>query len=116
MTDSELQIIQHSLGLDQYGRGRGYRNHFCTGAKSRDHSVCAALVAQGFMRCRSNVEMYGGDDVFFVTDEGRKACQENSPSPPKLTRGQQRYADFLAYDSSLSFIEYLRMRNRREKA
>lgn len=43
-----LHILQHSLGLDQYGRGRQYRNHFATTPESSDGSRIAELVALGF--------------------------------------------------------------------
>lgn len=38
-----MHILQHALGLDQYGRGREYRNHFCTGPGSVDFLPCRAL-------------------------------------------------------------------------
>ena len=34
--DSKLHILQHSLGLDKYGDGNQYRNHFVTGPGSTD--------------------------------------------------------------------------------
>jgi len=43
-----LQILQHSLGLDEYGQGEMYRNHFCAGGD--DEGTCRALVALGYMR------------------------------------------------------------------
>lgn len=35
MKASLLNILQHSLGLDEYGRGTPYRNHFVTGEGSK---------------------------------------------------------------------------------
>lgn len=110
MTPEQLHILQHSLGLDQYGRGPGYRNHFVTGEGSTDHPTCMALVELGFMEIRrAKYALYGGDNVFAVTEGGRRAVAAESPAPPKLTRSQQNYRDFLAYDSDCTFIEYLRM-------
>ena len=104
----KLHILQHSLGVDQYGRGNQYRRHFVTGEGSIDHPVCMALVDAGLMtRCASS-PMTGGDDGFLVTDAGRAWMAENSPAPPKLTRSQQRYQDYLNADCGLSFIEYCR--------
>lgn len=108
MTPDQLHILQHSLGLDEYGRGTMYRNHFVTGEGSIDHPVCMELVGIGYMTRRANVELCGGDDVFNVTEAGKQAAVADSPSPPKLTASRQRYRNYLAADTSLSFIEWLR--------
>lgn len=105
---SELHILQHSLGVDQYGRGRQYRNHFVTGEGSTDHPFCMALAEKGLMTRRPGSELTGADDLFLVTDSGRRWMQENSPVPPKLTRSQQRYRDYIEVDSSLSFGEWIK--------
>jgi hypothetical protein len=110
MDAKQLHILHHSLGLDQYGQGTFYRNHFVTGEGSKDHADCMALVNAGFMTVRSGNALSGGDDVFRVTDAGKAAVVEHSPAPPKLTRSQQNYQDWLNYDSSLSFIEYMKMK------
>ena len=104
----KLHILQHALGVDQYGQGKQYRSHFVTGAESDDHPDCMALFETGLMKRRANVQMYGGMDAFFVTDEGRAFVAANSPRPPKLTRSQRRYQDWLDADCSLSFIDYCR--------
>ena len=111
MTDAaarQLHILQHALGVDQYGQGKQYRSHFVTGAESDDHADCMALFEAGLMKRRANVEMYGGMDAFFVTDEGRAFVADNSPAPPKLTRSQRRYRAWLDADCSLSFIDFCR--------
>ena len=113
MDAKHLHILQHSLGLDEYGRGTYYRNHFVTGEGSKDHADCMALVNIGFMNVRSGNALSGGDDVFRVTDAGKAAVAEHSPKPPKLTRSQQQYQDYLEADSSLSFIDWLKMKSRR---
>lgn len=112
MTPNQLHILQHSLGLDEYGRGRTYRNRFVTGAGSADHPDCLALVEQGFMTRVANVAMFGGDDYFTVTDAGRRAAVANSPAPPKLTRAQQTYRDWLNYEGGMPFIEYAKWKSR----
>ncbi|WP_010218891.1 hypothetical protein [Sphingomonas sp. PAMC 26621] len=104
----QLHILQHALGVDQYGQGDQYRSHFVTGAGSDDHPHCIALFEAGLMKRRANVEMYGGMDAFFVTDEGREFVAANSPPPPKLTRSQRRYQAWLDADCNLSFIDYCR--------
>ena len=65
--DSKLHILQHSLGLDHYGAGRQYRNHFVTGEGSDDFPLCRELVAEGLMTERAGNELSGGSPVFFVT-------------------------------------------------
>ena len=112
--EGELHILQHALGLDEYGRGTMYRNRFVTGAGSIDHPACLALVEQGFMTRRANVELFGGDDIFTVTDAGKIAVVANSPVPPKLTPSQQRYQAYLDADSSETFGDWLKMKSRQK--
>lgn len=107
LSSAALGILQHSLGLDKYGRGRDYRNHFVTGPGTRDFDPCLALVEAGLMGDRGVHDLYGGDHCFTVTDAGRAAIREQSPAPPKLTPGQQRYRRFLSADCGYSFIEWL---------
>lgn len=103
-----LQIIQHSLGCDQYGRGTMYRNHFVTDKGSVDHPLCLEAVERGLMKFRrKGCEVYGGMDVFAVTPEGKQWMADNSPSPPKLTRSQRRYQAYLDADCSMTFREWI---------
>lgn len=103
-----LHILQHSLGVDQYGRGRRYRNHFVTGEGSTDYPDCCALVDAGLMVKQRGSPLTGGDDAFFVTDAGKRHVSENSPAPPKLTRSQQRYQAYLDADGELTFGEWIK--------
>ena len=48
LTAHQLEILQHALGVDQYGRGDMRRNHFCAGGD--DVPDCAELVCLGYMR------------------------------------------------------------------
>lgn len=100
-----LHVLQHALGLDQYGQGRTYRNFFCAG--EADEVLCEQLVVMGYMRRHRTTELYPYAN-FSVTDEGRKAVRDHSPAQPKLTRSQRRYRRFLDADSDLSFIEWLK--------
>lgn len=115
MDANQLHILQHSLGLDEYGRGTFYRNHFVTGEGSSDHADCVALVEAGYMGIRKNHPLAGGDDAFWVTEAGKRAVLDHSPAPPKLTRGQQRYQAYLDYDGSMSFIEFLKWKSRENR-
>ncbi len=65
-----LHILCHSLGLDQYGEGKQYRNHFCTGPGSTDFDDCQSLVELGMMTSRPGNEISGGDTIFSVTQKG----------------------------------------------
>lgn len=115
MNQKLLHILQHSLGLDEYGRGTFYRNRFVTGEGSTDHPLCMELVSLGYMKRFPAVEMFGGSDAFIVTEEGKRAAVAESPSPPKISRSKQRYLDFLAYDGSMTFMEYLRWRDYKDR-
>lgn len=108
MDDKLLHILQHSLGLDQYGRGSRYRNHFCTGPGSKDFDMCRDLVARGFMVDHGKRALAGGDHLFSVTPEGDETVREHSPKPQKLTRSQKRYRDYLEVsDCYENFHHYL---------
>lgn len=110
-----LHILQHSLGVDEFGRGKMYRTRFVTGPGSLDYDTCMALVADGLMTRRDASTLpFGGNDLFFVTEAGKCHVREHSPKPPKLTRGQKRYRDFLNFDGSMTFIEYCRWSDRIE--
>lgn len=118
LTAKHLHVLQHSIGADEHGRivRGGGRNHFVTGDGSTDHPLCTDLVAAGLMKRRPGSAISGGDDIFHVTDAGRAHVQEHSPAPPKLTRGQKRYEEFLGEDCGLSFGEWLRSNRTREVA
>lgn len=107
-----LHILQHSLGVDQCGQGEQYRNHFATDPGSTDHPDCMALVAAGLMALRGAPPWMGGMDCFQVTDAGKLYVADNSPAPPKLTRGQRRYRDWLNISdvTGETFIEFCRRR------
>ncbi len=103
LTTRELEILQHALGVDQYGRGQMHRNHYCAGGD--DVADCAGLVALGLMRSfRSEHWPYFNCTV---TDEGRSVMFRESPKPPKKTRSQLRYLRFLNWGCG-TFGEFLK--------
>lgn len=111
MTPEQLQILRHSLGVDQFGQGKMYRNHFCAGGS--DETICRELVALGYMRTWAGAAEDGSIPNFpyyncSVTEEGKAAVLRESPKPPRLTRGQQRYREFLRADTGRSFSEWLK--------
>ncbi len=69
--------------------------------------VCRELVEMGYMKQHRTTEMLPYFNCS-VTDEGIKAMREESPAPPKLSRSQQRYREFLRADCGYSFIEWLK--------
>lgn len=103
-----LHILQHSLGLDRFGQGDSYRNHFVTSADTTDYSTCVALLADGLMAVHRPSEISGGGWIFSVTPEGRAFVREQSPKPPALTRSQQRYINWLRDDTDMKFGQWLK--------
>lgn len=104
---SLLSILQHSLGVDRYGQGEQYRDHFVAGPGHSDYETCREAERMGLMTHQENRHLVGGH-IFFVTDKGRSYVAENSPPAPKLTRSQKRYQAYLDHDTGLSFGDWLR--------
>lgn len=118
LSSEQLHILQHSLGVDQYGQGRQYRNHFVTGKDSTDWPWCQMLVTHGLMKDHGPRELAGGMTTFTVTPRGIDAVAFLSPKPPKLSPGKARYREWLsvACDLGYSFIEWLRYKAEEKKA
>ena len=116
MRDQSLHILQHALGLDDYGRGKEYRNHYVADEGCDGFAECMAHVEAGRMFRRGPSDLYGGRKsyCFTVTDAGRAYVREHSPKPPKRTRAQRRYAEWLEADCGLSFGEWLKQRKESE--
>ena len=107
-----LQILQHTLGLDQFGRGTKYRNHFVSGEGHHDQAAIMEMVREGLMAEHrvSGSALAGGSFCYYVTAAGEAFIAENSPKPPKLTQSQLRgerrefgecfesFRDFLRWD------------------
>lgn len=111
MDKQHLHILQHALGLDQYGQGNMYRNHFVTGEGSKDYDQCMTLTSQGLMIRHEGSEISGDMDIFVVTDNGKTAVKERSPKPPKMSKAKQRYRQFLKDDSiDIDFGEWLKLK------
>lgn len=96
-----LEILQHTLGCDQYGRGTHYRNHFVAGGK--DAESCEELLRMGLMtkhprRGGAGDELTGGMPCYFVTDAGKREMLAQSPRVPRSKRSRafeqwQSYCD-----------------------
>lgn len=107
LSRNQLQILQHALGVDQYGRGPRYRNRFCAGAD--DEPTCRELVALGYMRQHVTTDWLPYFNCS-VTDAGISAMLTASPKPPVLTRSQQRYREWLRIADAvqMEFGEWLK--------
>lgn len=103
-----LKILRHSVGLDELGYGRQYRNHYATTGESIDGQMCQALCVLGFMKDHGPQAIWEGMRAYSVTEEGKRVVQLHEPIPPKISRSRRRYLDFLAADSGLTFGEYLK--------
>jgi hypothetical protein len=104
-----MAILQHALGLNEFGEGTRYRNHFVTGPGSKDFDDCRSLVAQGLMNERPGNALSGGSNtsVFCATPEGDAFVVANIAKRKPLTRGQQRYRSWLKADCGLTFGQWL---------
>ncbi len=71
LTETEVHHMRHALGLNQ---GKvAYRNHFVTDPEGPDGIVWEGLVARGLATKRKGSPLSGGDPIYLVTAEGRKA-------------------------------------------
>lgn len=109
VSPEQLHILQHSLGLDRFGGGRSYRNHFVTSEDTTDWPIIQSLVALGLMiprRVREGL-LDKRDRVFCVTVEGESVV-EHAKETTKLSRGKKRYREWLRSDGVLTFGEWLK--------
>jgi hypothetical protein len=107
--DNKLHLLQHSLGVGDYGDKPSPRNHFCTGPGSTDFDNCRALVADGLMTEHAGNALSGDDSIFHVTPAGVDYVALHSPARPKVSRGKQRYSRYLEYgDGFESFLNFCR--------
>lgn len=110
MTSEKLKIIQHSLGVDQYGQGNRYRSHFVASAGHSDYETCLSLTEDGLMTHHKSA-IVGGGEIFHVTQRGEQWMAKNSPPAPVLTRSQKRYRQYLNSECGESFINWLKQRH-----
>lgn len=114
MTSRQLEILQHALGVDEYGRTpKGFtpytRNHFCAGVG--DEPDCRELLALGFMAEHERTRWLPYLNCS-VTVVGIKAMHAESPRAPKVTAAAMRYQEFLDYSdvADCTFREWLTIR------
>lgn len=106
-----LQVLQHSIGADQYGHGGGNRNFFGVNPGCRDYDLCIELVELGFMANNGTKPAIFGNEVFFsVTPEGVDVVALESDSPPepvKRTASQRRYEEWYMSEVDCSYAEWI---------
>lgn len=122
MNSDLLHILQHSLGLDGYGRPSDnytpspddtfpgcYRNRFVTDPDSPDGTKCQHLVSIGFMHDHGKNRITGSMHTYTVTRQGFEAVKRHSPKPPPTTKAQRRWAAFrdLRDARDMTFRQYL---------
>jgi hypothetical protein len=112
VTKEQLHDMQHALGLDDYGQGTWYRNHFVAGPECDGWEGLCALVELGLMKRHEPRPLFGGDYCFVVTEEGKRYVRENSPQPPKLSRSAARYRRWLRSGADMSFGDWLKEASR----
>lgn len=106
VTKDELDIIQHATGRNY--NPRHVRNYFLAGKDSKDLALCRLLTERGFMRGGQTIGWCADDVHFTVTEAGEREYLRLRP-PPKLTRSQQRYEQFLQEDSGMKFGDWLKL-------
>lgn len=116
MDSKLLHILQHSLGVDQYGQGSQYRNHFATAPGGKDFELCEQLQELGLMKDVGARPVWGDMHCFVVTPKGIDAVALESPQPPKLSRSKKRYQEYLKMAACFeSFHDFLRYDTARRK-
>ena len=105
MNKELLGILQHYLGVDEYGQGDMYRNHFCAGGD--DIEKCRELVVLGYMVERAPNVLTGGSIPFFVIQAGKDYVLNESPKPPKVSKAKRRYQLYRRSESDQTFFEWL---------
>ena len=99
-----LHILQHSLGVDEYGQGRQYRNRYIPGGD--DVARCEELASKGFMKEHLGRAITGGDPWFSVTDRGIEAVALFSPPAPPPKKSSE-FSAYLRSESCDRFGEWL---------
>jgi hypothetical protein len=77
LSEAQIHILRHSLGVPDPGQTNMYRNHFVTGEGSLDHPDCMALVEAGLMTRHRGNPVTGDMDLFLVNDAGKRAVRQH---------------------------------------
>jgi hypothetical protein len=114
LTPRQLEILQHALGVDEYGlTPKGYvpytRNRFCAGAA--DEPDCRGLVEMGYMVEHERTEWLPYFNCS-VSVAGMKAMHAASAKPPKVSRSTKRFAEYMQFSDAFdcTFRQWLDIR------
>jgi hypothetical protein len=108
VTKRQLEIIQHAVGADEFGKRKqsDNRNFFCAGPE--DEPDCQALIELGYMQRHRTTELFPYFNCS-VTGDGINAMLRESPPPPKKTRSQLRMEEYRSFSDAYdcTFREFL---------
>lgn len=95
LSKEDLHILRHSLGLDDTGRGKQYRNSYVLGPECPDFAKLKDLESRGLMTDHGPRKIFGGMHGFTVTPEGRAIAATPDPLTRK-ERGRRVYRYWLS--------------------
>lgn len=108
LTPQHLHILRHSLGLDDNGHGREYRNHYVSGPGHHSCRLLQELVTAGYMEERRSPGFLAkGDKCFYVTEKGRGVAWVPEPVLSPRKRRWQAFTDVREALPDLSFKTFL---------
>jgi hypothetical protein len=96
LTPKQRSLARHALGLTD-GRKQSYRNRFVADAAHEDHPEWMRMVRKGAASYRAAQAMFGGSDLFWLTQAGAQAALEPGElldpedfpyAPPELTEAR----------------------------
>lgn len=117
MTDRQLEVLQHALGADEYGRWPKGHDWYYRDYYIGEDQTCEELVALGLMKKFPGNAATGGDVCYRVTGNGIVAMRESSRKITKTTKSQERYQRFLDWSDATGgsfrdFLRYIKMEGR----
>lgn len=116
-TQQQLELMCHALGICPE-KTHPFRNHFAASPKSEDYKQWELMAAAGWATPgRTNGKLYANLVFYQVTEAGELHARVfNKSRKPKLTESQRRYQDYLDADTSETFREWIKRKQRNLKA
>lgn len=88
MTDAQKQLARHALGLPNK-KNTSYRNSYCIGKGGDGYEDWLQMVDQGEAVRRTGPH-WGGDDMFYLTQNGALAARETKEHISREDAAQMR--------------------------
>ncbi len=108
VSKEQLEIMLHTLGLNDPYRKESYRNYFVASSGHSDLPAILWLVSLGMMvEKHAPGFLENGDRVFHVTDKGKEYCRINRERPSLAKRRYHMYLEVSDLDPDLTFKEFL---------